>query len=66
MGVSSVGHVAAAAVQLAGTVVVIDMSLVLKLFPPGPYMSLWLPPFLEPLGRMCSCGQQSESLLWWS
>ena len=61
MGVGSVGHVAAAAV-VAGTVAVIDMSLVLKPFPLGSYTRLWLPPLLEPTGRMCGCGQRS--LLW--
>jgi len=61
MGVGSVGHVAAAAV-VAGTVAVIDMSLVLKLFPLSSYTRLWLLPLLEPTGRMCGCGQQL--LLW--
>jgi len=61
MGVGSMGHVAAAAV-VAGTVAVIDMSLVLKPFPLGLYMRLWLPPLLEPTGRMCGCGQRL--LLW--
>jgi len=57
MGVGSVGHAAAAA-AVAGTVTVIDMSLVLKPFPLDSYTSLWLPPLLEPPGRMCGCGRR--------